>query len=88
MVLPTMMASPKATPKTFSRPEGFLSDMRAELTIYAWNMTSLLPFILACSLQQGPDSIVARAAKVIAPLTDSRIARTATTIGESPVLVG
>ena len=51
-------------------------------------MTSLLPFVLAFSLQQGPDSIVARAAKVIAPLTDSRIARTATTIGESPVLVG
>ena len=34
-------------------------------------MTSLLPLVLAFSLQQSPDSVVARAAKVIAPLTDS-----------------
>jgi hypothetical protein len=34
-------------------------------------MTSLLPLVLAFSLQQSPDSVVARAAKIIAPLTDS-----------------
>lgn len=34
-------------------------------------MTSLLPLFLALSLQQSPDSLVARASKVIAPLTDS-----------------
>jgi hypothetical protein len=34
-------------------------------------MTSLLPLLVAFSLQQSPDSIVARAAKVIKPLTDS-----------------
>jgi hypothetical protein len=34
-------------------------------------MTSLLPILLAFSLQQSPDSLVARANRVIAPLTDS-----------------
>ncbi len=34
-------------------------------------MTSLLPILLAFSLQQPPDSVVARATRVIAPLTDS-----------------
>ena len=34
-------------------------------------MTSLLPLLLAISLQQSPDSLVARAARVIKPLTDS-----------------
>src|ERR1035437_5546409 len=34
-------------------------------------MTSLLPLLLAFSLQQGPDSVVARATKAITPLTDS-----------------
>lgn len=34
-------------------------------------MTSLLPLLLAFSLQQNPDSIVARAEKAIKPLTDS-----------------
>jgi hypothetical protein len=34
-------------------------------------MTSLLPFLLAMSLQQGSDSVVARAEKAIKPLTDS-----------------
>jgi hypothetical protein len=34
-------------------------------------MTSLLPLLLALSLQQNPDSIVARAEKAIKPLTDS-----------------
>jgi hypothetical protein len=34
-------------------------------------MTSLLPVLLAFSLQQGADSLVARATKAITPLTDS-----------------
>ena len=34
-------------------------------------MTSLLPVLLAFSLQRGTDSVVARAANAIAPLTDS-----------------
>ena len=34
-------------------------------------MTSLLPFLVAFSLQQSPDSIIARAARAITPLTDS-----------------
>ena len=34
-------------------------------------MTSMLPLLLALSLQQDPDSVVARAAKAINPLTDS-----------------
>ena len=34
-------------------------------------MTSLLPFLLAMSLQQGSDSVVARATRAIKPLTDS-----------------
>src|SRR5450755_224990 len=36
-------------------------------------MTSLLPVLLALSLQQSPDSVVARAAKAITPLTDSTL---------------
>src|ERR1019366_6483843 len=71
MVLPTMMARPKATPRTFRRREEFGVGMRAELTIYAQEMTSLLPFLVAFSLQQSPDSIIARAARAITPLTDS-----------------
>jgi hypothetical protein len=34
-------------------------------------MTSLLAFLVAITLQQSPDSIVARAARMIKPLTDS-----------------
>lgn len=40
-------------------------------------MTSLLPVLLAFSLQQNTDSVVARAAKAIAPLTDSVALRSA-----------
>ena len=35
MVLPTMIASPKATPRTFRRRDGLFSDIITELTIYA-----------------------------------------------------
>ena len=72
-----MMASPKATPRTFSKPERVAVGMEAEHTIYASQMTSLVPLLLAFSLQQNTDSVVARAAKAIAPLTDSVALRSA-----------